>query len=152
MDCGDDTMSGPALVDGLRAWATGSHCAEAAVDLLVEHASWLSRPEFRRRAVWTDPVEEDRDDGAPCVVGIDWDAAACVLESVPAAASERRVLALAIGLADGDAHPVDLGDALCGLDQTNTALALRAVAHAAGLHERNVQILVNGAVVQVASM
>jgi hypothetical protein len=141
----DITTNSPALADGLRAWATGSYCAEAAVDLLVEHATWLSRPEFRRQGVWTDAADEGCGDTTRTVVGIDWDAAAAVLASAPASASERRVLALAIGLADGDAHPVDLGDALCGLDRRNTAHVLRAVAHAAGVYERNVRFVVDGA-------
>ena len=112
---------------------------------------WLSRLEFRRRAIWYDPADGSVADVSRTVVGIDWDAAAEVLASAPAAASERRVLALAIGPADGDAHPVDLGDALCGLDRRNAAHVLRALAHAAGLHERNVQIVDNGAVRQVTS-
>jgi hypothetical protein len=131
---------------GCASGRRGSYCAEAAVDLIVEHQTWLSRSDFRRRAIWTDPVEEVPNGTTRCAVGIDWDAAADVLASVPASASERRVLALVIALAAGDVHPVDLGDALCGLDRRNTAHVLRAVAHAAGLHERNAQIVVDGAV------
>ena len=141
----DNTTNGPALADGLRTWATGSYCAEAAVNLLVVHGTWLSRPEFQRQAVWIDAADGGCGDATRTVVGIDWGAAADVLASAPASASERRVLALAIGLADGDAHPVDLGDALCSLDRRNTALVLRAVAHAVGVHERNLRFVVDGA-------
>ncbi len=50
--------------------------------------------------------------------------------SFPAAAGENRILRPAASIAVG--IPVDLNDALSGLDQSSIALVVRAVRHANG--------------------
>jgi hypothetical protein len=133
-----DTFTELELAVALRNSAAGSYQAEAAVELLIAHGSWLRRGDFRAQAIWADGGADE------FVVGIDWGSAAELLHDAPASASERRILSIALALVEGQAHPVDLGDALSSLDGANTANVIHAVAHAAGLHERHSSIVVNG--------
>ncbi len=63
---------------------------------------------------------------------VDWSAAVAAWEcgKLACSSSERRVLRLAASLAEG--VPVDLGEAVCGLDAANAGLLARALLHAAG--------------------
>ncbi len=65
---------------------------------------------------------------------VDWAGVAAALQTGRLACShgERQVLLLAASLAEG--VPVDLRDALTGLDDTTAALVATVVAHAAGHH------------------
>jgi hypothetical protein len=121
------------LTAALRAYAAGLLCAEAAVELLVAHAVWLRRSGFVDRFV---AVEAD-----PALVGetvlawVDWHAAADAVETaqLPCSASEGQVLLIAASLAKG--VPVDLGEAVTGLDAVNSVLVARAVLAAGGHRE-----------------
>ena len=134
----DTTRNQPDLPEALRQWASGSHTIEAAVGLLIAHGSWLRRPEFRQRAIWT---SHSRTSGVTHV-GIDWEAAS-EMQDLPASTSEHAILAIALSLADGD-NQVDLSDALTSLDERNTTLVLEAIAHACSLHVRRRPLVVTG--------
>ena len=136
-----DRVTGDQLADGLNAWAVGSHGIEAAVGLLAAHRAWLRRDDFRRRAICAEATGDGDDLGW---VRIDWDAAARILADAPASSSERGILAIAVGLAAGHEHPVNLAEVLGSLDATNTGRVLQAVAHAAGFHERHLALVVDG--------
>lgn len=116
------------LIEAARAWARGSCALEAAVELLIQHGVWLHRPEFRRYAINYVTATYTR---IPYAV-IDWQAAdaALVRGRMPCTGSEAAVLRIALSLADG--VPVELGPAITGLDATNLARVLAAIAHASG--------------------
>ena len=124
------------IATGLRAWARGLYPLEAAVEVLLAHRGWLHRTDFRRAALWIS------DDG-PSFIGIDWAAVATFAGRAPASGSEIAMLCVAASLAGQDVHR-PLGDLLSGLDQTNTAIVLHAIAHTAGWHERDSVALVTG--------
>jgi hypothetical protein len=112
----------------LRAWAKGLLCLEAAVGLLIEHEHWLRREDFAHAAFgfqWC--VFTGR-----ALVSLDFVEAACAVESgvLPCSSSERQMLLIAASIAEG--VPVDLREALTGLDETNTIRAVCAVVHVAG--------------------
>ncbi len=75
--------------------------------------------------------------GEPAWAFVDWSAALAALNGgrVVCSGSERQVLLLAVSLAGG--VPVDLRDALVGLDQATMVLVAEVVLHAAG-HRRGV--------------
>lgn len=113
--------------DRVRAWARGIYPTEAGVELLIRHG----------RAIY---------DGAPWILELD----ALDLDRQPMAAvdvdrlldgagawsgGERRVVDLAVSLIDG--RPVDLSEAVSGLDRSALALVLGAIAHANGSHEHS---------------
>ena len=81
-------------------------------------------------------IHHDASDGTP-MAAIDWDAAVTALASggIPCSGGERRVLLLSASLAGG--IPVDLRDAVTGLDHDNTARLLVAIRHAAGKRSEN---------------
>jgi hypothetical protein len=116
------------LTAALRAHARGLHTCEAAVELLIGHASWLRRTDF------VNPFVRTAAGLINCtpMASIDWDAAITALNDarMPCSGSEGRILRLAASLAHG--IPVDLQDALTGLDDRNTALTLAAVERATG--------------------
>src|SRR3954468_1848757 len=128
----------------LRAWANGMFASEAAVELLIAHDVWPRRRDFLFTLV--DAV----DDGwgpRGCVVpmaSVDWDRVEAFLVSAPASRSEIAVLRLAASLA-GATTSRPLHDATAGLDETNTALVLNAIAHRCGWHERGTTQLITGA-------
>lgn len=115
----------PASAQPLRAHARGLYAAEAAVELLINHATWLRRATFTNR--FLRPAQGD-----PSMAYIDWADAITALDAgqLPCSGGEGRILRLAASIADGT--PVDLGDALTGLDQRNINLLVRAVLHANG--------------------
>lgn len=103
--------------DALRVWARGLLTLEAAVELLADavggrllHGPWVCCDEHGRH--WFDP-----------------DVAAA--EGGYLSGGERRVLAIASSLASPE-HPVDLNDAVTGIDEQALWCVLRALAHAGG--------------------
>ncbi|MGW8483580.1 hypothetical protein ACWGJP_10600 [Microbacterium sp. NPDC055903] len=99
----------------LRAWAEGDLALEAAVALLIEGARGrlLDGPWVRRHVSG----------------GVWFDADLAALEGGYLSGGERRLLAIASSLASSD-HPVDLGDAITGLDPATLQLVLEVLAHA----------------------
>ncbi|GAA2897870.1 hypothetical protein GCM10010517_62940 [Streptosporangium fragile] len=116
------------LIEAARAWARGSYATEAAVELLIQHGTWLMRSDFRRMAVEYAPnVYND----TPYAV-ISWETLHSALYNglLPCSGSEAAVLRIALSIAEG--HPVDLGPAITRLDKTNLAYVLAAIRHAGG--------------------
>jgi ADP-ribose pyrophosphatase YjhB (NUDIX family) len=114
----------PPLADWLRAWARGIYPDEAGVELLIGHAVFLDRADFTSRFI------SIPGDGAGLAV-IDWRAAIAALDdSLPCSGGENRMLRLAASLAGG--IPVNLRDALTGLDDRGIQLVINAVLHASG--------------------
>lgn len=99
--------------------------AHAHGSLTDEAAALLITTALGGRLVDQLPLAWDGD----CTAEIDWPAARSALSYL--SGGERRILALADALAAG--NPVDLSDALTGLDETNGRMVLRAVAHALGI-------------------
>jgi hypothetical protein len=102
-------------------------CAEAAVELLIGHGSWLLRDDFVGGFVEFFGGVDDQE-----MAVVDWPGAIRALDGgdLPCSSSEEQMLRLAASITEG--VPVDLRDAVCGLDATNAALAARALLHAAG--------------------
>jgi hypothetical protein len=114
-------------------WAKGLFTAEAAVELLIGHRSWLYREDFLEIAV---EFGQGIASGA-VMAAVDFEAAARALEAgaLPCSGGEGRVLRIAASIAGG--VPVDLGEAVAGLDENNAVLAAAAVLHAAGHRDRH---------------
>jgi hypothetical protein len=123
----------------LRANARGLYCAEAAVRLLIGHLTWLLRGDFVGQFV---EGGESIVDGTAMAL-VDWSGAVTALEAgrLPCSGSEAQVLRIAASISEG--VPVDLGEALSGLDAANGVLVAQAVLHAAGY--RGCDIAVAGA-------
>ena len=115
------------LADALRAGAAGLYSLEAACDLVIS-TGWLRRDDFTRFI----STGTSLSDGVTEMAHIDWQAVITSRETglLPCSSSENRVLRLAASIADG--IPVDLNDALTGLDQTRISLIVTAVRHANG--------------------
>lgn len=118
------------LIEGLRRWADGYSADRAAVELLITHNEWLRRPDFRR---YIDPTFDAN--GQPLTV-IEWDRVRKALKrgDLFASSSALSVLRVALSLTVG--LPVDLGEALAGLDATNTAAVITALVTAAQAEDR----------------
>lgn len=116
------------LAAALRHHAQGLHSHEAAAELLIGHATWLHRGDFAASCITNSPGWLD---GTELAV-IDWPTAITSLETerLPCSDSEASMLRLGASLAHGT--PVDLRNALTGLDARNASLVSRAVLHAAG--------------------
>jgi hypothetical protein len=121
-------MTAAGLPDALSAHAQGLHCLQAAAELLIGHAVWLQREDFLRNFVHTVPGLAG---GTPMAL-IDWPEAISSVDQgqLPCSGSERRMLRIAASLADG--IPVDLNDALTGLEARNADLVRDAVTRATG--------------------
>jgi hypothetical protein len=78
--------------------------------------------------------------GGAALAAVDFEAAARALEAgvLPCCGGEGRVLRIAASIAGG--VPVDLGEAVTGLDENNAVLAASAVLHAAGHRDRHVPV------------
>lgn len=114
------------LAAALRAHAQGLYCLEAAADLLIAQ-SWLDRADFTSQFV---RVHRDTHGGRPAAT-VDWPAVVTAPgASLPCSGGERRMLRITASLADG--IPVDLREALTGLDQRNLDLLVTAIRHACG--------------------
>jgi len=101
----------------LRAWARGLRPLEAAVELIATACGGvlLAGP-------WTRSDEHGR---------IYFDVEVAAAEGGYLSGGERRVLKIAMSLAS-DQNPVDLSDAVTGLDREGTQAVLAAIAHASG--------------------
>jgi len=110
-------------------WAKGLLSCEAAVELLIEHWSWLVRDDFLVH------VEFCRGFHGESMAAIDWRAAWTALEDghLPCSSSERQILRVVVSLAEG--VPVDLRDAVDCLDAVNSVLVAHAVLAAGGHRE-----------------
>ncbi|MDT5025457.1 MAG: hypothetical protein QOE61_1883 [Micromonosporaceae bacterium] len=119
----------PPLAADLRAHAHGLHATEAGCELLINHATWLHRNDFRDQFVHTGLSITD---ATTPMAYIDWAAAIDALDTgrLPCSGGEGRVLRLAASLAQG--MPVNLSDAVTGLDHSNIDLVVQAIHHAAG--------------------
>ncbi len=116
------------LPAALRASAAGLHAPEAAVNLLIGHRYWLTRPDFAGEYIGTFPSFTD----GTAMAAVCWPEAIAALDrgQLAGSGSENRILRLAASLADG--IPVDLQDALSSLDDTNLEHVVTAIRHAAG--------------------
>ena len=117
----------PPLAEPLRTWAHGLCALQAGIELFIRHGTWLHRNDFRDRFVHLDTITNGTE-----LATIDWLAAIAAIDTgdLPCSGGERRMLRLAASLADG--IPVDLRDALTGLDDRNLDLVSQAVLHTAG--------------------
>jgi ADP-ribose pyrophosphatase YjhB (NUDIX family) len=114
------------LAGPLRDWARGIYPDEAGVELLISHATFLHRADFTSRFTTT----TSSSDGT-VLAAVDWTAAITALEAgLPCSGGEQRMLRLAASLAGG--IPVNLRDALTGIDDHNIQLVIKAVLHASG--------------------
>ena len=116
------------LPAALRASAAGLLAPEAAVNLLIGHRYWLTRPDFAAEYIGTFPGITD----GTAMAAVCWPEAIAALDRghLAGSGSENRILRLAASLADG--IPVDLQDALSSLDDTNLEHVVTAIRHAAG--------------------
>lgn len=101
----------------LRRWARGLLPAEAAVELIIDAVGGRLRD-----GPWVRQDDLGR---------LYLDSAVAAAEGGGLSGGERRVLAIATSLLSGD-HPVDLGDAVTGLDHDALECVLAALAHAGG--------------------
>lgn len=112
----------------VRGHAAGLVTEIAAVDLLITHRHWLTRPAFTTRFVH--PVSTD--DGQHIGARIDWPDAVAALDrgELPCSRSQAGMLRIAASLAAG--LPVVLHDVLGGLDAANIAALNAAITTANG--------------------
>jgi hypothetical protein len=112
----------------LRAHARGLYHAEAAVELLIGHPRWLGCEAFVDRFVSVGQAMV----GEVVLAVVDWQAAVEAMGGgrLACSRSEGCVLRIAARIAGG--VPVDLGDCLSSLDETNVGLVVEAVLHANG--------------------
>ena len=116
------TLTPDQLAALLRVWAAGWYADEAAVQLLCQHRSWLTRPDFRAAC-----VEYDHDGTTP-IAWIVWDAVPDFLDDAGCSSSEARIMRLAAELAGVHTNHT-LADLLSSLDDHNSQLVLDAIAH-----------------------
>jgi hypothetical protein len=123
----NDSIEDSPLAAALRTHAVGLYPAEAVAELVISHATWLLRRDFTTRFVHLATADET------AMAYIDWPDAIAALDSgqLPCSGGEARILRIAASIADG--IPVDLRDALTGLDGGNAHLLARALLHATGL-------------------
>ncbi len=107
--------------------AAGLYSLEAACELVIS-AGWLRRDDFTRFISTGTPLT----DGITELAWIDWQSVIASRDTgrLPCSSGENRVLRLAASIAAG--IPVDLNDALSGLDQTSISLVACAIRHANG--------------------
>ncbi len=107
-------------------WAKGLLTCQAAVELLIDHRSWLVRDDFLGH------VEPCHGFHGESMAAIDWRAAWEALEDgqLPCSRGERQVLRVAASIAGG--VPIDLRDVATCLDAVNSGLVARAVLTAGG--------------------
>jgi len=119
-------MTRPGLADALRACADGIYPLEAGAGLLIANGTFLHRDDFTSRFILNGTS------GSTRTAAIDWGAATTALAAgqLPCSRGEQRVLLLAASLADG--IPVDLRDAVTGIDQRNVQLLVTAIRRASG--------------------
>lgn len=127
-------MISTTLPGALRANARGLNAPEAAVGLLADHQYWLTRPDFTGEFIDTFYGFAD---GTP-MAAICWPEVVAALDrgQLSGSSSENKILRLAASLAEG--IPVDLQDAITGLDDTNLQHLITAIRQAAGRPPRAV--------------
>ena len=94
----------------------------AAVELLIGHRFWLGRRDFVEQCVGMDLAP-----GGLLLAVVDWEEAVGALAAgrLVCSDSQGQILRVAASLAQG--IPVDLGAAVCGLDEISIALVGAAV-------------------------
>ena len=130
-------MTADDLTAALRACAAGLYPLEAGTALLITSGTFLHRDDFTSRFI---TVATSISDGATTMAAIDWDAAITALHAgeLPCSGGERRILQLSASLAGG--IPVDLCDAVTGLDDSNIARLVNAILHTSGKRPRPADI------------
>jgi len=125
------------LTAALRACAAGLYPLEAGTALLLTSGTFLHRDDFTSRFI---TVATSISDATTTMAAIDWDAAITALHAgeLPCSGGERRILQLSASLAGG--IPVDLCDAVTGLDDSNIARLVNAILHASGKRPRPADI------------
>jgi hypothetical protein len=123
-------MIPPGLVPALHACANGIYPIEAGVGLLIANEAFLHRDDFTSRFILHGTS------GGTRTAAIDWEAATTALAAGELSCSrgEQRALLLTASLADG--IPVDLRDAVTGIDQHNIQLLIAAIQRASGNRQR----------------
>ena len=108
-------MNAAAIAAALHAHAHGIYPGEAAVALVIDHHSWLTRADFLTGFTDTFPGLTD----GTAMAAICWPEAVAALDCglLSGSGSQNRILRLAASLADR--IPVDLQNAVSGLDDTN---------------------------------
>lgn len=117
-----------ACAEWLAIGAAGMLTETAAVNLLAEHGTWLSRDSFTSRCIDIATGLSDIPGIPGTAAGIRWRAAITSLHRHGASGSEKAVLQIAASIAAG--IPVSLHDALGSLDRATLRAVLRAIAHA----------------------
>lgn len=109
-------MTTTSLAAALRAYTASLYPLEAGVGLLISHRTFLHRDDFARHL---HPAASISD--GTTTVWIDWDPVITALDSghLPSSGTDKRILRIAASLAAG--HPVNLRDAIPGLDQETTS-------------------------------
>jgi len=122
-------MSG--ISEAVRAWAKGSCPLEAGVELLIAHGRAIDDG-----APWLIALndKEPGTSGRPSQVMVDVDE--LVGGTGAWSGGEQRIVAVAASLLSPE-RPVNLNDALPGLDRAGLELVLAALAHASGSHEHS---------------
>ena len=115
------------LAGAVRAGAAGLYSLEAACELVIS-TGWPHRDDFTRFVSTGTSVT----DGVTELAHIDWQSviSSCDAGLLPCSSGENRILRLAASIAAG--IPVDLHDALSGLDQASISLVVGATRHANG--------------------
>lgn len=113
------------LADAVRAGAAGLYSLEAACDLVIG-TGWLHRDDFARFVTTATSITG----GTTELAHIDWQSAITSRDAglLPCGSGENRLLRPAASIAAG--IPVNLNDALSGLDHASISLVVRAVRHA----------------------
>jgi hypothetical protein len=112
------------LACALTLGASGLTCVQAGVQLFIDSDMWLHRADFVGQFVTVDAGM------ASALAFVDWEAAITALREgrLPCSSGEQRILRIVASMSGG--IPVDLRDALTGLDDTNLGLTASAVRHA----------------------
>lgn len=111
------------VADGLRAWVRGIYPLEAGVELLIRSCGGRFASSGMR---WVQPGED------PGWWWVDVDQLSAN-NFAALSGGETRILSIAAALLGGT--PVNLYDAIPGLDRDHAQLVLAALAHACGSHE-----------------
>lgn len=115
------------VLGAVRAGAAGLYALEAACELVIS-TGWLRRDDFARFiSTGTSPTDDVAE-----LAWIDWQSLIASRDAglLPCSSGENRVLRLAASIAAG--IPVNLNDALSGLDHANISLVVCAIRHANG--------------------
>lgn len=121
-------MTDPELRSALRAGADGLYALEAGTGMILAHGTWPSREDFQCFVHVADSITAPGTE----LASIDWEGAIAALDrgEFPSSSGEKRMLRLAASLASD--IPVQLADAVTGVDDRNVNLLIKAVLHAAG--------------------